>query len=236
MVLALCGRGVALSLRLSLLVGGLTFPHMWKKASFIIFSIMGFFVLSGLGVWQVYRLQWKTGLLEAIKQAEVKEPLTLEKALLEKSQDILFHPIQLKGTLGQEIFYVIGRTHGGKQGYHAIASFIPEDGPIVLLNMGWVPHKHFSLDRSTATIKGFIRVDEKKWFTPGHIIEKNEWGFVDVKTIGSLLEKKVAPFYVAVTLSGTSISNKHLSYAITWFLLAIAWGIFMGYFYRRNLD
>ncbi len=197
---------------------------------------MGFLVLSGLGIWQVYRLQWKTHLLETIKQAGGKEPLTLEKALLEKSQNILLHPIQLKGVLGQEVFYVIGRTHEGKQGYHAIGSFIPEDGPIVLLNMGWVPHKHFSLDRSTATIKGFIRVDEKKWFTPPHIIEKNEWGFVDVKTIESLLGKKVAPFYVAVTLSGIPISNKHLSYAITWFLLAIAWGVFMGYFYRRHLE
>jgi len=237
---------MAFSLCLPLLVWGLGFSVMWKKTSFISFSIAGFLVLVSLGVWQAYRLQWKTQLLETIKHAALEEPLTLQEALSDTHQDHLFRPIQLKGVLGQEVFYVIGRTHEGQQGYHAIVPLTPENGPTVLLNMGWVPRKTFSMKRGVVTIKGFIRNDEKRWFTPAHVIEKNEWGFVDMEIMGTFLRKKLAPFYVAATfydgilsdeivfLSYQSVPNKHLSYAVTWFLLAISWGILMAYFYRKN--
>ncbi len=111
-----------------------------------IFTVIGVTILCSLGVWQVYRLQWKTEILARIDDAFVRvQGGDISEFLLDGDmarEDFIiggiFHGYYLHG---KEIL-IQSRVYDGVPGYHVITPFVvleQERPAVILVNRGWIP-------------------------------------------------------------------------------------------------
>ena len=231
---------------LPILVGSVR-RFSFRKYAFLSFAIVGLFLLCGLGFWQIERLHWKEDLIQNIQDASLQAPLKEKQLSSCKPRDILFKRVFLKGTLLSHVFYIIGRTYNKQSGYHALVPLRIKKDRVLLINIGWVPTKNIIIPKGiNVSVMGYVRVPESYWFTPKHTPAQNEWGFVDIEKMKRVVGQDLLPVYISARNIHPSIlgvkahvalpklRNKHLSYAITWFVLAFCWLVFAGYFYRKN--
>lgn len=210
------------------------------------FFFLGAFITTvGLGTWQVQRLHWKEGLIAEIEAAKQNAPLTNkdlpndEAPLKEKN----FWPVKLTGTWNHEIeYHLTPRFYKSQLGYHLVEPLILPDKRVVLVNRGWVPAakkdiatRPHSIGVGRATVKGLLRVgSERNYFTPANQPDKNVWFGRDVKDMADYYGvKHVLPAMVdavgeqdestlPIPSDGTiKLYNEHMSYIITWYLIAL---------------
>ena len=217
-------------------------PMLWPS----IFSIFIFAILISFGTWQVKRLFWKEALIENYLTQSQSNPIT-DPAELEKSSINEFKSI---GILGRFIhsneIYITGKTYEGNAGFHVITPFIMENKKIVLINRGWVsesyknPNKRkFSLTKGLVKLKGIIRYPQKKgYFVPENDGENGFWFTIVPNQIFDFINivsnKTINDYYIDALRVGEKLTlpiavdgkpkfrNQHLSYAITWYGLALS--------------
>lgn len=205
----------------------------------IFFFLAGTFIMGGLGFWQIQRLHWKNTITENMKAAPNQVPVPIENVNQEDFTKYLFKRVHVKGHWGKgPNFFVTGRTHNKRPGYHLMNVITLEDGRYLLVNLGWVGHKNIS-QRGVfpADFVGRIReASRMSWLMPSHKPEIQEWTFIDLKEIGQSLGIELLPFYVDHVRSDVgrapfpipnqlNLTNMHLGYAITWFGLTTVWVI-----------
>lgn len=221
-------------------------------------SLFGFALLCGLGVWQLVRLQEKTAYLAALDARLVAPPTTLTQAMqrLEAGDDIEFLKIEAEGTYTGEPLYKQATFEGGP-GWLALSPFRSKEGVVVLVDRGTVPASmrgDASLAAGTdARITGVVRMHARGqgFFDPENDPASNNWYWWDVPAMLGTLSisqaDEVAPFVlqalpqagaprlpVAENLNAV-IPNNHLQYALTWFTLALCLAIVAGLLFRREL-
>lgn len=97
----------------------------------------GFFLplLLGLGVWQLDRAEQKETLLAAWQtQTDGRSWSEQVRGDLHVGQ-----PVTLTGWYGGPVWLLDNRTRDGVPGYHVLSVFEPLQGPVVIINRGWVP-------------------------------------------------------------------------------------------------
>lgn len=207
-------------------------------------GILGVAILLSLGFWQLRRLDWKEGMLHQI-QAKIDSP---EMALpATYSPEMKYNPVRLSGrTTGTEILALSGSRDLGA-GYQVISAFVTDDGRKVLLDRGFITQddRHKPRPPVDLDVRGNLHwPDEKGSSTPEPNLEENIWFAREVPRMAAHLETE-AVFIVASRVSGDAqgvmpmpvtiqgVPNKHLEYAGTWFLLALAWaGMTVGLIWR----
>lgn len=212
-------------------------------APFII-GITGVAVLLALGVWQVQRLGWKTGVLAEIeaRMDGGAKPLPVDPT---EAND-KYRPVIVTGDFtGEELHVLVSLKHHGP-GYRIIAVF--ETGQRrVMVDRGFVAEA----DKNKTRAPVFARIignlhwpDEVDGFTPMPDLEKNIWFARDVVAMAEALEteptlvilRAVNPDTQGITplpLDTTTIPNDHLQYAVTWFALAAVWAGMAAYWVWR---
>jgi len=210
-------------------------------SSFLIF--LALLALLGLGSWQVQRLQWKTALI-AERQERMSAPAIAPPGADADPGEFTFRHVKLSGHfLHDKEMYLAARSLNGNLGYHVVTPFAGADGTATLVDRGWIP-----LDRKdpasraagevagTVTVEGLIRASQRgHWFLPDNQPAKNFWFYVDVPAMARHAGlAKVRPYFVEAGpeanpggfpiggQSRTELPNNHLSYAITWYALALA--------------
>lgn len=191
-------------------------------------------LLLSLGTWQLYRLNWKTALIEQIQKAASRPA---EEAV----SGVILHPFQkvvLQGTFRHDLeFQWLSKTFDGQVGFHLITPLVTPQGVWVLVDRGFVPKSYTPLE--VARPEGLVRLSglarpasDHSYFTPDSNFEKRHLYAVDPLKIAQALNHAVAPYYVIQdTLSHTQgwprpmpvvahLRNNHLMYALTWYLLA----------------
>ncbi len=217
-------------------------PMLWPS----IFSIITFVILFGFGTWQVKRLFWKEALIERYVKHSQSDPVTDPKELNgSKIQEFKYTEF-LGSFLHKNEIYITGKTFEGNAGFHVITPLKLNNNSIILVNRGWVsegykePEKRkFSLINDEITLKGIIRYPQKKgyfvpendgengfWFTikPSEIfnfLNLNEREVIDTYYIDALREGKKITLPIGVT-GQPKLRNQHLSYAVTWYGLALS--------------
>ena len=209
-------------------------------------------VLSGLGTWQLRRLAWKTSLLDTIEQRTTTPPVPLpppaEWSRLDPA-DYAYRHVVLTGSFSHDkeahVFRPLAEPRGrhGGLGDLVLTPFRLASGDTVIVNRGFVPEDR--LDPATraagqvhgeVTITGLMREPESRNpFTPADQPQDRLWFTRDPASIAAALALgAVAPFTIdqdATDLPGglpqggetvLVIPNNHLSYALTWFGLAVA--------------
>ncbi|WP_342078348.1 SURF1 family protein [Yoonia sp. SS1-5] len=220
---------------------------MLRKILFpLILGIAGCGVLISLGLWQVERLAWKEDILANINARLAEEPGPLRDDVTEEADE--YTRVTLQGrAVGDELHVLTSGTQAGT-GYRVITAFETDKGTIILLDKGLLP-----LEAKTAPPPdGPVQVtgtllwpDDKNNNTPAPDLDKNIWFARDVTDMSAKLQ--TAPLMVVASstspadprltplpVSTTNIKNDHLEYAITWFLLALVWGIMSLYLIYRT--
>ena len=217
-------------------------------------------ILVGLGVWQIQRLAWKTKLLETIAARTTAAPMPLppEAAWPDlKPAHYGYRHVALQGVFEHDkevhIFRPLaearGATHG--VGYLVLTPLRLASGAAVIVNRGFVPDE--KLDPSTrmagqvsgpVTVTGLMREPEgRNLFTPADEPDRGIWFTRDPAAIARYDHlDRAAPFSVDADASPIpgglpqggetvlDIPNNHLSYAMTWFGLALGLaGVFAVY-------
>ncbi|KAN0026156.1 hypothetical protein ACTFIV_007140 [Dictyostelium citrinum] len=109
---------------------------------FLIFPVIAF----GLGTWQVYRYDWKKGLIQRAKDRMEEDPIELSNSFIKnfKGNNIgdlnkyEFRRVYLNGKVIDNQYVLLGpRSIDGTLGYYVISPLQLSDGTRILLNRGW---------------------------------------------------------------------------------------------------
>jgi surfeit locus 1 family protein len=207
-------------------------------------------VLIGLGTWQVHRLHWKEAILAQISRAEASAPVPLPP------DPSPFIKVAVSGqfdyarsaSFGAE---VRDTPAGPTMGSQLIVPLDRPDGLPLLVDRGWVPDtRRTPIDQpeGPVTVTGYIHpADQPSWFSARDDVAGRHFFTLDPAAIGMALGlKDVAPFTL-VALGNPppehwpdparhlpTPPNNHLSYAITWYGLAVALVIVFIVWVRRG--
>jgi surfeit locus 1 family protein len=226
-----------------------------------LFTALVVLVCSGLGVWQLERLQWKRHLI-AERQAAVRAAPVAAPHSLAEARSLAFHPVYVEGTFLHDKEIDLGATgpQGGTPGFQILTPLQRPDGRIVFVNRGFVPSELRKPEKRSAgqlsgsvRISGLLRIPSGKpgWLVPDNRPDLNYWFWVDVPAMAKAAGlDHVAPFYIDADASPNpggwpkggvtrlELPNDHLQYAITWFALAAAalavFGVWQYQAHRRG--
>lgn len=211
----------------------------------LIFGLAGTGILVSLGVWQMQRLAWKSGILAQISAriADAPQPLP---AMPDPETD-KYQPTVVTGTFDKPELHVLTSVRFQGPGYRVIQAFVT-DGRRIMIDRGFVPAPAKDTPRAlrTVTLTGNLHwPDEIDSFTPEPDRAGNIWFARDVSAMAQALgtepvliiqrdplENDTSTTPLAVDTTG--IPNDHLQYALTWFSLAAVWAGMTGYFLWRT--
>ncbi len=219
---------------------------MLRKILFpVLLGLMGCAVLISLGVWQIQRLDWKTGVLNEIDAKIIAAPVDLPEN--PDPVEDRYLPVTLTGTTAGTPLYVLVTIEDFGAGYRLISAF-ETDGRRILVDLGYVPLETLGDAplAETLTITGNVHwPDEVDGWTP-EPDPSGIWFARDVAPMAAALNTEEV-MVIARTVSGSSVSmmplpvtsagipNDHLTYAITWFSLALVWAIMTLFLIFRTM-
>lgn len=231
-----------------------TNPKPSKGRSPIFLGIFGFLCLfffcafCSLGVWQVERLGWKENLIknanERVHLAPVPAPAKSEWGTVTYDKDE-YRPVTLTGHFLNDKEVLVTAVADETTGYWVLTPMETNDGAVTFINRGFIPmdnrnqqsRKAGNIEGET-TVTGLLRMSEGGGFFPRkNNPDSNIWY---TRQLPAMAKKvgltEVAPYFIDADktknigglpiggLTVVSFPNNHLSYAITWFILAI--GVF----------
>jgi surfeit locus 1 family protein len=208
-------------------------------------------VLIGLGTWQIYRLQWKLGILAQIEAADSAPPIPLgaDPAPYTKVFAKGHFRFDRAAQFGAE---VRDTQTGPTMGSYQIVPLERPAAPPVLVNRGWIPQKReVPLDEPSGeiTVTGYIRPGETShWFSATDDTADRQFFTLDPAVIGAAVgEPDVLP-YALIALGPETARvfpapaqhlprppNNHLSYVITWYGLALSLVVVFVVWMRKAL-
>lgn len=232
-----------------------------SRVAFTIFASLGVAILVGLGIWQLERRIWKLDLIARVDRrvdaVPAPAPGPASWPRINAAADAYRHVAAKGHFLDVPPALALAVTeHGG--GYWVLSPFRTDDGFTVLVNRGFVPSDHSSLqnlDKASGetTITGLLRVSEPR----GAFLRRNNpgadrWYSRDVTAIAASRGLgNVAPYFIdadasvdrsKLPIGGLTVitfPNNHLIYAMTWFGLAAmlaTWCVHAEWRERRSRD
>ncbi len=216
-------------------------------AAAILFSL-----LCGLGVWQVQRLHWKLGLIAMMNAHLAAAPVSLDQVLLLPADQAQYRHVNLSGRFDHaKEAYVFTTGAGGDAVYHVLTPFTADDGRVLIVDRGLVTKDRLDpAGRAVGNVTGEIQLtgvwrmpDRAGFFTPRPDTAHRIWYARDLTAIAAadhvaltapvLIEADATPNQGGWPKGGQTVidlPNNHLSYAITWFGLAICLlGVWLAY-------
>ncbi|BDA83099.1 SURF1-like protein [Aureimonas sp. SA4125] len=223
--------------------------------------LAGIAVLCTLGSWQLERLVWKEALIASIEARRHAEPQSL--GAVEKryaaSSDVEYVPMRVEGRFLHEGARYFLSTFQGNAGWNLYEPLQLADGRLLFVNRGFVPYalKDPALREEKASgpvsVTGLARnpTAERPDSAPDNDPVQNVyfWKSLPDMTTGLSLPAGATflPFFLdagpspaadGYPMGGTTIielPNSHLSYAITWFGLALTLAVMLVSFIVRSL-
>ena len=216
-----------------------------KKIIFTSFSFLIIILLFSLGTWQLIRLNWKQQLIEDISVSINKPALEVSDLAQVKS----FQNIKLSGDLFKKNYFIYQLNEKGKYGFNLISLMKVNENYSVLIQRGWInsikDEYKFNLNNEQYKLSGRVEnIKPKGFFTPNNDTNLEFKYYIDVGLLETINKVKIYPFILIQTskdgqfeniknLQNLNISNNHLQYAITWFVLGFC--ILIAFcFYRKK--
>ncbi len=193
--------------------------------------------LVALGTWQWQRLSWKTALLEQIDRAEAAPAVPLPDS------PAVFAKVRVRGRFRTDLRGLYGAAvedtaTGPQMGADLLMPLERQGHPPLLVDRGWVPQSRpqpMALPTGEVTVEGFIRTPEQPhWFSATDDLVNRHFYTLNPAAIGRALGLRDAATFVLVALGPRPAElypepavhlprplNNHLSYALTWYGLAL---------------
>ena len=165
----------------------------WRAAGLLwptLLSVAALAVLLGLGTWQLQRKAWKESLIAAITARTRAEPRPLDGHVLLIAGPVGAEYLRVRATgsfvHGQERHVFMPGREG--PGWLVVTPLVREDGPLVLVNRGWVPDalrdpakRPAGQLRGKVDVVGLLRAAERPgWFQAVNDPRANAWYWRDV--------------------------------------------------------
>ena len=211
-----------------------------------IIVIIGLFLLVRLGNWQLIRAEEKKNILANIDIRKNSKPLDIES--LEPIDDKNFYRLKVTGKFDAEHQLLLdNRFYKGRVGFEVIQPFIVEQ-QVILVNRGWIP---LPIDRNNLpdiptpdgelTLIGEVNIPTQAYvLKEDELSTTNAWPQLIQAIDLSLLDKLYDdlgmniepwifrqdpddnPFFQRLWIAVNMSPERHISYAVTWFGLALA--------------
>ena len=204
-----------------------------KKTIFNLFSFIIIILLFSLGTWQLYRLQWKENIIRKIELSSKLPPTSLDINNMEE-----FKKIKIKGNLLLKNYFLYQLNEKGNYGFNLISVLQTDNSNFFLVKRGWLPkiekkyEENYPLEIvSNVEIEGVLHLAKpKRNFVPENNDKEKFFYYLDINQLSKSLNIKLAPYLIEqsssdkyfINLKNTSrinITNNHLQYAITWYVL-----------------
>lgn len=222
---------------------------LFSLALWVVFGALIFAGFVALGTWQVYRRAWKLDLISRVDQ-RIHAPVTTAPGPSQWPQvnaatDEYRH-VQLSGTYLYDRQVLVWTSTDLGSGHWVMTPLRMADGSVVMVNRGFVLSDRCTTAASCVpgatgetTVTGLIRMPETRAFLRHNDIAADRWYTRDVVAMAATRKlEHVAPYFVDADapaeamsrldtswpragLTVVSFPNNHLSYAITWYLLAL---------------
>ena len=201
--------------------------------------LAGFAVFVGLGIWQLQRLEWKEGILAEIEAQIGADPVALPDQPDPATDK--YRPVTVTGAFeAQELLVLVSsRDHGA--GFRAVSPFVTENGRRIMVDRGFLRTEARENPRSygPAEIEGNLHwPDERSGSTPEDDVDGNWWYARDVDKMATHLDTepvlviartRTDPAILPLPVDTSQVRNRHLEYAMTWFLFAATWVVMTGF-------
>ena len=222
---------------------------MRRPVPVFIASGIGVAILVLLGAWQMARLQWKNGIVAQI-EARRGAPVTALPPLAQWStlnaDDYEYRHVAVNGAFEPDKTALVYRggapnAPGAGPGYLLLTPLRLPSDETVIVNRGFAPLADAAVakdnvPKGTVVVAGLMRSPEtRNAFTPADAPAAGVWYTRDPASIAARFGiARVAPFTIDADADakaqgwprpGTTvvdIPNNHLSYALTWWGLALA--------------
>jgi surfeit locus 1 family protein len=221
-----------------------------RKVGIGTYLVLGLLVLIllALGTWQVERLQWKEGLIAEIEARRHAPPMSIAElaSMAKPDLEAEYRPMTVSGHFdhaGEQYFYA---TDDGRVGYHVYTPLTLNDGRVLFVNRGFVPDEFRDPAKRAAgqiegevTVTGLYRrelVQKPSWLVPENEPVKRLYFWKDLEAMAAaakvpggrlehfFLDADATPNPGGWPKGGVTqidLPNNHLSYAVTWYGLAI---------------
>ncbi len=227
------------------------------KIGFLFVCLFFMVLFIFLGSWQIHRYHYKKDLLNSYHQHHETNPKHFRTAVKQVSD---FQHINVEGNYLNELTMLIqNRPYKGKIGFEVLTPLqIPGESKLLLINRGWIP----SLEGSTAppipkiegkqTLKGYIKFNEHQFILGQNIYYPNAKPLIiqkiDYPEISRILGQDFYPFllrldpgephgFVRDWIISTMPPERHMGYAVQWFVLALMVIIaYIGFCYEYRED
>ena len=176
---------------------------MKHKLSFSIFVYSFILIFVTLGVWQLYRLEWKLNLISEINNAISSEPIQFNSNNIKNFQKVRF-----KGKIDNDkILYLYSLNEEGEPGFDIINPINIENKLISLNETVKIKNK---ILKNCLKIEGFgqtsffpgaplgkidITIKKTEWYAPGlGLVKLIREEISDSETMGNIYYEKVMNF------------------------------------------
>jgi len=225
------------------------FPYLLSLVALVALGI-----LLSLGMWQVQRLQWKTGLMDAADAAALIAPAPLAEVLASDAPEFRQVIATCRG-INTAPFIELRTIDQGEPGIRLVSACALEDGATIMVDRGFMQQGDETRPAINAeqnlpvTFMGVLRHPTK----PSSMVPPPEGLYFygrDNEAMARALgvsgpvsdwvlyaSTPINPEVVGVhpVVPPPAFTNNHLGYALTWFGLAVALIILYGVLLRRRL-
>jgi len=214
---------------------------------FLVLCAFFFCVCTALGIWQLQRLQWKNALIERVETRLNLPPVPAPpqsqwgQVTLESHE---YRPVTIKGHFAENKDILVSTVTDYGSGYWLLTPLQQADGSYIFINRGFVPmawRNQASRPANQSTpgqeikITGLVRMSEGAGFFPRRNDPKRDrWYSRQLEAFALARDlENVAPYFIdadaslnqeGAPIGGLTIvtfRNTHLTYAITWFVIAL---------------
>nr|WP_314433263.1 SURF1 family protein [uncultured Brevundimonas sp.] len=219
-----------------------------------VLAVLALGLLIGLGVWQVERLQWKMGLIEAADAAAAKPPAPLAEVMGQGDLEFRKALIVCRG-LATAPYVELQTIHDGRPGVRLISACKPEgQGVSLLIDRGFIAEEVSARPPVVESTLPLVLVGEFRSFSKPNAMtpapRNDRFYGRDTEAMAKALKvtgpvrpeavyaiTQTNPEIEALTPSAppAAFSNNHFGYALTWFGLAIVLAGFYVALLRRRL-
>lgn len=206
-------------------------------------TLIAVVVLGVLGNWQMERLDWKNALVAAVQTRSEQSPVSLATVFDVAPDEREYMHVWARGVFDHaNEAYLFSHLEDGRTGFQVLTPFELVDGRVILVDRGFVPPemrapetRRLNEPEGLQTISGLVRNEQLvETFTPAPSHAEKVWYSRDVADIAQVLGLEFAAPLV-LTADATpgldgfpegghtrlTFKNDHLSYALTWFSLAV---------------
>jgi len=217
--------------------------------------VLMFAVLCGLGTWQIQRLHWKLALIAQVDANMKAPPLALDRIRALSPDRAQYRRVSLRGVFDHAREQYVFTTDAGEPVYHVLTPLHVPQGWL-MIDRGAVPKDRLDpKTRAAGNPPGMVAVtgvwrtpDAPGLFTPAPDAAHRVWYARDLAGMARadglallapiVVEADATPNPGGFPVGGktvVSFRNQHLSYAVTWFGLALGLlGIWFAYHISRG--